>query len=573
MTDLILETRLCSMKKTLERISNINNSAIGLTNELQELLDSLDIQRDGGIHKSILSVLKNVSMMNNLINPYLKEKSMIQKSDNGIDWKMMNNEDKKKIISNLNEAHETLTEIGDLLDNIDGKLKVRKSKSFQIGGTIIKSLDEDIAEKARHCARELGNIDDILKKAKEADQKNENEKAKEFRELAWKEYERVSGEQHDVLEELYVDYVDLLGGLALRDKGFDEGICQLAEELIEIIQRNNNSTYYDPASSSLAIPSRQSALCMRLSSVIHIGFPEWTIWALPFAAHEFWHVVISKQPNYDNSLLNFVKNNLLNTMQDLSEKPHLDNLVMIIDKSSEDIKKYNLVQELLADAFATFVMGPAYAFASILLRFDPSVVCERENCYASDPRRVYAVLRILKLESEGGYRGIGNYGRIISDLESEWNNASEKNKNFPPNCIDAELKCWIKAIWKYLDTNYRVIAYSTNSWQVIKDNWIGPMWHHKGSEINLKGDESVRDVLNAAWLCRITNCNNGIADMEDVDNIAIEANNLRKRIHDNLEEMKGKEITRHGTSPISTIARKHDSSFCSKKSVKYRGGS
>ena len=79
---------------------------------------------------------------------------------------------------------------------------------------------------------------------------------------------------------------ELLGGVALRDTRLDDGICVLADELVTNYRVDNRGP-----TPILTIPARHKTTAMTLAKTVCVGFPEWTIWALPLTAHEFWYAV------------------------------------------------------------------------------------------------------------------------------------------------------------------------------------------------------------------------------------------------------------------------------------------
>jgi hypothetical protein len=96
---------------------------------------------------------------------------------------------------------------------------------------------------------------------------------------------------------LFSEYVDYLRGVAIRSTGFgDESgmlsdLFLLADSLPALWGRPGGRAW-----NSLAIPSRVEQNASTEAFVLRIGFPEWTIWALPLLQHEFGHVVIKSNP-------------------------------------------------------------------------------------------------------------------------------------------------------------------------------------------------------------------------------------------------------------------------------------
>jgi hypothetical protein len=103
----------------------------------------------------------------------------------------------------------------------------------------------------------------------------------------WAEYERLAYQDG---EPLFGEYVDLLGGLALRNTGIDSGICAMADALIRRLHYvgGRERLYH-----SVAVPARRGAPERTMARIIRLGFPEWTVWAVPLAAHEYGHVGVA----------------------------------------------------------------------------------------------------------------------------------------------------------------------------------------------------------------------------------------------------------------------------------------
>lgn len=89
----------------------------------------------------------------------------------------------------------------------------------------------------------------------------------------WETYQKLLDEK---ARPIFVEYVDFLGGLTVRDTGLDDLVCEMTEALL---LRYNSLT-----KRSLPLPGRQAALGNALESVVLLGFPEWSIWASRWSA-------------------------------------------------------------------------------------------------------------------------------------------------------------------------------------------------------------------------------------------------------------------------------------------------
>jgi hypothetical protein len=98
------------------------------------------------------------------------------------------------------------------------------------------------------------------------------------------------------IDSLFSEYVDLLRGVALRSAGFGDDDAQLSDLFLIADQLPSLWGRVDGWSwQSLAVPSRQDGSGSSEAMVLRVGFPEWTIWALPFVQHGFGHVFAKKR--------------------------------------------------------------------------------------------------------------------------------------------------------------------------------------------------------------------------------------------------------------------------------------
>jgi hypothetical protein len=143
-------------------------------------------------------------------------------------------------------------------------------------------------------------------------------------------------------------------------------------------------------------------LMMTGKSVFRFRFPEWTLWALPFAAHEVWHIALGEE------LIASLKGDI-----ESANRP-----TTLLDGEN--------TQSCLADAFATYTLGPAYAYAAIALLLDPA--------RPADETRVCAILRALRDDAASDDEGpTESYAMIANELRRAWDAARRQAwASFPP---------------------------------------------------------------------------------------------------------------------------------------------
>jgi hypothetical protein len=304
---------------------------------------------------------------------------------------------------------------------------------------------------------------------------------------------------------LFTEYVDLLGGLALRQTGLDDGICAMADELIR--GRGQIGTFNW---NSLTIPAQREALEETVAQIVRLGFPEWTIWALPLAAHEFGHVVARRDERFR----------------------------MIIER---DPDRDQLVEMLVADAFATYVMGPAYACVAILMRLDPWAAAQRDAGGLTAVRAdvIFATLTLMRLADDPTLW-------IRELLAREWNEAlkqvgaPEPEVQASPNG-EPDVQTLVRDVVGLIPKH----RFDPARWPTI-ERFAAAL--EQGTEgvaaVDVNPEDEFRDVLNAAWAARLS-----AAPPASVDDLAEAAREL-------WEKIKGEQKPSGGAAPdAATRAR------------------
>ncbi len=152
----------------------------------------------------------------------------------------------------------------------------------------------------------------------------------------------------------------------------------------------------------------------------------------------------------------------------------------------------------LADAFATFTMGPAYACAALLLRFNPE--SDEQPAITKRAYVVFSSLKQMNSKSKGAYKD------LIDRLEREWEAALQQGTFSSPETTlqdtDKEPLDWlVDYFWKFLYINTTLI-YPHSRWLDIQD-WPEKLVEEEGVNAISYDLAHLRDVLNAAWKSRL----------------------------------------------------------------------
>lgn len=319
-------------------------------------------------------------------------------------------------------------------------------------------------------------------------------------EQAWPRYQRVRARSATVFREC----LDLLGGLALRDRATDDQICQLTDELI-----------YECAQPSFKVLATMpglaeeggDSLTSTLRRVAGVRFPEWTVWTVPLVAHEYAYVMT----DVEDMLRNYVTAEAAVWTQQ-REPSDAD------EEGSEGLHAQAVAygRVLLADAFATFAMGPAYACATLLLRLDPAARGHRYR--PSDATRARIILGVLR---DMDRHALGAYRETLDLLEEQWSGLSHLVP--PPDPDKPEDVVAPDRVAQFLHRGFkhRRTGYTPQGWSQARAwsaSWRDAAARHEPLNLpeQVSPTHTLRDALNAVWDRRLEMLRTPAAEDDDV---------------------------------------------------------
>jgi uncharacterized protein YoxC len=510
MGDLILKTRLQDLEKNLHQVQNVLDAVQKRRQVVDDLLKLLARQATalGGADDIVNQVIGRVRQLGEV---FYKVPDIVKFSE---DLLRQGDKEQPQPAGPLRQIQQEIDAVRQLMYDARKMLTSMQDRFDEINDDKLKdALTGTLTLNAKNWVDDL----DVIKTELAAAERSNAADLAAARISAWK---NCIGPDFESKRDVFAEYVDFLGGLALRDTGYDESICRLADELIsscsEFLVRapmpGDTTVPVARPWQSLTIPASQEAMKMTLAQLIRIGFPEWTFWIIPLTAHALGHVLVSQ-----------------NT--DLSD--------YITAHAADERSRRNL-QILVADTFATFTMGPAYACASVLLRLNPFQASSDHDDHPADAKRAYVIFQMLrrmnKAEEEQPYI------EIIKTLETEWVEAlwqvcaeGQPAQNAPPltdelapqppaDKLDqdtlARLDDYVDYLAGYLNKNAVTIRYSADSWSNMTQA-LGELLKNSSlmaGDLNVvKGTEKLRDVLNAAWAYRVEQH----IDVEDLRKAAV----------------------------------------------------
>ncbi len=354
-----------------------------------------------------------------------------------------------------------------------------KTKCFRVTETPVGAeIVEGLRASTKPLIAELGNIQAL----------GNNPKALSS---GWETLRKMAASE---TEPIFTDYMELLGGAALRDTGFDEKISYFADELLR-----------STGGKLLALPMRRQALVRTFKQIIRVNFPDWTVWALPSAALEFWNVV--GRQKVEGTL----EANLRNLPAEEQATIQLEH------------------RQCLGDAYATYTMGPAYAYYAVglLLALDS----EQDQC------RVRAILAMLdQMEKEESAVG-ARYIDVRRQLLGAWNAArgqfGQQTLNLDVDKADEAdttdpdgtgVRALVRSFWKTLEFETSA-KFGAAIW-TDSQPWAPLLLEDKADQINVPNGVELRHLLNAAWLARVS----------PDRNLRLDLNSAVKRLQDKVKE-------------------------------------
>ena len=258
----------------------------------------------------------------------------------------------------------------------------------------------------------------------------------------------------------------------MRAERLDDGLFPIADELVwELASKVEKF----PPITILA----ESEYTGHRARIIRLRYPAASVWDLPVVAHEFGHVVAR-----DGRPLDF---------RELAK----------VDKVDAELK-----EEHYADIFATYALGPAFACTAILHRFDPSNAHPAiELTHPGDVKRVYCILETLR-KMEDSWSNLFRW--VDEKVSKPWEAslAAVGQRWDLHRKVVEELDGWLeKVLGLFKGDRIQNVKYANESWNrahILADR----LGREEPPESALDKSDTVCNLLNAAWCCRIEQAEN-----------------------------------------------------------------
>lgn len=275
-------------------------------------------------------------------------------------------------------------------------------------------------------------------------------------------------------------------GCTARSAGLDSGACEESDRLIRELAARADRRFARPT-----VPGAAEEL-NRAADVIRRRVPDHGIWDLPIIAHEFGHVVTHGLQSYVGVTNEVVR----------PAKAFLDRY---------DGARRQQAAELFCDAFATYVIGPAYPSTLILHRLDPTApaVATADDSHPGPASRVYGCLWILRQMQTSS--GTAAFGRSITQLNSAW---SQLQAHGPVGARLSETDRL--GLVRELEMCWATLQDHLGAFRCEWPAGVPAVVAALQSGVTPRADYSRVDVVNAAWIVRIDSWTRGTPEPQDL---------------------------------------------------------
>ena len=267
---------------------------------------------------------------------------------------------------------------------------------------------------------------------------------------AWKELERLKRQNYYLMENAQAS----LGGVVIRQQGLDRGMASKGQQLLEALAEQTGISWAPVVIIGQETTDDWEEEVMVKQdagdTLVRLPIPAWEPWYLPLLAHDygFWlakdrnrtlyeigneQAKLGRQFMEGTQLTESQSALLLPEIRSFKQDIGVDVIASDADQKAAELDiltSRQLVHTLhiIADAFATYLLGPVYMYPLIFLALEPldpfsegkgrTTTGRRRSRYLpSDARRAAIVFHILRKMDE---HDTGLFSSELKFLESMW---------------------------------------------------------------------------------------------------------------------------------------------------------
>jgi hypothetical protein len=173
----------------------------------------------------------------------------------------------------------------------------------------------------------------------------------------------------------FAELLGLVNAASQRAAGVDGGLGRLADAVVAELAARTGIDWDGVTVLDVADAVSEE------SGIIRLRFPDLGPWNLPACAHELGHYVGTR-----------IRERLKGDEFPFTWATPLQTL---LEQQDSETNHWHHANELFADVYATYALGPAFAFTAVRLRFDPRRTRPTSR-HPSDHDRVWAVRTTLE---------------------------------------------------------------------------------------------------------------------------------------------------------------------------------
>jgi hypothetical protein len=299
-------------------------------------------------------------------------------------------------------------------------------------------------------------------------------------EAGWSELAAIELETSDLLRECLA----FMEGALVRHGGFDGGMCALADSMLDDLSSKSDLGWQ--RFTLVAAGEFYSTV----SGIVRLRFTDTDIWNLPVSVHEFGHFAAAA-PRFG------------------------DFEAMTAREKAVDLRYESHLRELFSDVLATYALGPSFAMACALLRFNPAT--GESKTHPSSAQRVWCMLQTLAKMDET--EGDAMFAPIAARIGQNWS-AALKAGGQSETLSDAELKRlrpWFFELYDLVNAHAPALRYRT----ILRAQEMHSALR-QGQTPALRDDDGIPDILNAAWIYRLNMGSFNAFELDQIGSGALE---------------------------------------------------
>ncbi len=272
-------------------------------------------------------------------------------------------------------------------------------------------------------------------------------------------------------QEIIDETNELIHGVLLRLAGLDGGIASIADVLISDLAARTDTRW-----SRLTIFGDEDHTTPT-TEIVRMRFPSVSVWSLPNVAHEFGHSLVD----------------LLNDIDGRDRPRPIKHYLDRLDGPEPPVPVARPhAEELFCDLFALYAMGPAVALSLATYELNPEYPHEASDSHPSAADRFHFLsMAVDRLGRHGS--AVNRYGSIGQRLAEWWTaalRATGQKAEPASEALETLLDDLLDLIRRHGGPQ---TAYdSFDRAQQLDAHWDAGL-----------GDQSIADVVNAAWLRRL----------------------------------------------------------------------